>query len=325
MGLSDAGRDVNNVAELLAMPLDAAVRARTSNRAAEQTIEELHRFRERVAQFRSPAAPWQARLTADAQQVSAALDDDRRTRTLALEARIDGRVDDDAPTDELQFEAWLQKVAVEEVVGHYRLIAERAGALAADVADDFAELDRHQAFVAEAAAPTDRLAEVHVDREPQRLLKDGVARRLVTTGQSYSGGVVLVSSVVGVVSAIPWIPLLALPLAGLLARRALTGDRERRLEAHRDELKRLGRHYVSEIMVVVADDGQATLQRIDGEIRQHFLARADELDITLRQAIAAVERWSTAADTPDTAGDRASIRDAVSAARRLVSTGPGVR
>ena len=64
-------------------------------------------------------------------------------------------------------------------------------------------------------------------------MKDGVVRRLVTTGQGYSSGVVLLSSVVGVVSAMPWIPLLALPFAGLMARRAFSDDRDRRRSARR--------------------------------------------------------------------------------------------
>ena len=205
------------------------------------------------------------------QRASAELDDELRARTRGLEEAIEERVNDEAPTDELQFEAWLNKVTVEAIVGHYRLIVGRADALAAEVAAEFAELDQHEAFTAAASAPTDLLGAVRIEREPQRLMKDGVARRLVTTGHGYSGGVVLVSSVVGVVSAIPWIPLLALPLAGLLAKRAFSDDRERRQAVHRDELERLGRQYVDEVVALVHEDARRTLHRIDGEIRRHYL------------------------------------------------------
>ena len=319
-GLSDAGRDVTDVAGLLALPIDVAARARASDRAAEQTIQELRQFHGQVVQFRSPAAAWQARLTAELQRASVELGDELRARTGALEEAIHHRVEDEAPTDELQFEAWLNKVTVEAVVGHYRLIAERAEVVVADVAAAFAELDRHEAFTADTALPTTLLGAVHIEREPQRLMKDGVARRLVKTGRGYSGGVVLVSSVVGVISAIPWIPLVALPLAGLLAKRAFSDDRERRHAIHRDELERLGRQYVEEVVALVHDDAQRTLQRIDGEIRRHYLTRAGELDVTLRQAIAAAERLSES-DDADPSADRATIRDAMTVASRLVTAG----
>ena len=68
--------------------------------------------------------------------------------------RIEARVDEEAPADDLVFEAWLHKVTIEAVVEHYRLIADRADALAAEVAEEFAALDRHAAF--EAPAPRAR-------------------------------------------------------------------------------------------------------------------------------------------------------------------------
>jgi hypothetical protein len=160
-------------------------------------------------------------------------------------------------------------------------------------------------------------------------MKDGVVRRIVTTGQGYSGGVMLLSSVVGVVSAIPWIPLLALPFAGLLARRAFSDDRDRRLAAQRQEMLRVGTRHLDEVGFIVHADSRDTLRNLEQNIRTHFQTRADELDRTLQQALAAAERGHTAVvaaaatDGSDTADDRATLRDVMSIARRLVAVGGG--
>ena len=234
-GLRDAGQDVTDIAGLLALPMDAAARAEGSEQAASQTIDDLRELHARVTQFRSGSSRWQERLADGMQQATVDLDNELRARMRSLGEQTAARIDEEAPADDLVFEAWLQKVTVEEVAEHYRTIADRTNELAAAVAEEFAALDEHAVFEARTVVPTEQIGAVHVEQE-QRLMKDGVVRRIVTTGQGYSSGVILLSSVVGVVSAMPWIPLLALPFAGLLARRAFSDDRDKRLAAERQEL-----------------------------------------------------------------------------------------
>ena len=160
----------------------------------------------------------------------AAIDLDHDLRTRLRDAGPDGRgrVDADDPADDLVFEAWVHKTG--DRGGRRPLRARSSSAPTRWPTRSASTSPRSTGrppFQVEAAVPADLLAAVHVNRE-QRLMKDGVARRLVTTGQGYSSGLILFSSVVGVVSALPWIPLLALPFAGLMAKRAFSDDRDRR-------------------------------------------------------------------------------------------------
>ncbi len=125
----------------------------------------------------------------------------------------------------------------------------------------------------------------------------------------------------------PWIPLLALPFAGLLARRAFSEDRDKRLAAERQELVRVGTHHLDEVGFIVHADSRDTLRRLEQDIREYYQSRADELDRTLQQALVAAERQRAAiataasSDGPDMSGDRETIRDLMTVARRLVTIG----
>ena len=204
-GLADAGQQLADLADHLAIPLDAAQMARGSEHAAEQTIARLTEVGDRVRQFRSSAAPWRRRLEEGMQSASVDLEHDLTNRLRSLSRMIEERVDGDDPGDGLVFEAWVHKRTIEEVVAHYRLIADRANALADEIGQQFATLDPHAVFEVDVSVPDDLLATVHVNRQ-QRLLKDGVARRIVPTGDGYRSGL-FVTSVVGAVNALAVDPL----------------------------------------------------------------------------------------------------------------------
>ncbi len=182
-------------------------------------------------------------------------------------------------------------------------------------------------FDVEGAAPTEALEAVHVTREAS-VMKDGVLRRVVTTTQGYSSGMVLASSVLGVVSSVLiWLPIVTLPVAGFMARRAFSDDRARRRVARRQELKRLSSKYLDEIGFVVAKDSRDTVRRIHRQIRDYFTERAEQLDQTLQQAVAAAERARAARDVDgDTVARLDQTSQAVaqmrSTASRLVATAP---
>jgi Dynamin family len=320
--LAEAGEQLADLADHLAMPLEAAQQAKGSAQAAEQTIARLSEAQDRVRQFRSNASRWQQRLNEGMQDASVDLDHDLRTRMRTLSRMVDGRVDADDPADDLVFEAWVHKMVIEEVVGHYEMISQRANGLAEEIDQYFATLDRESSFQVDAAVPTELLATVHVSRD--QLVKDGIASRVIRTGQGYSSGLVLFSSVVGVVSALPWIPLLALPFAGFMAKRAFSDDRERRKSARGVELKRLATKYLDEIGFIVHKDSRDTVRRIQRDIREHYARRAEQLELTLQQAMASAER-ARAAPSPQAgaadidADDQAVVRDIASVARRLTA------
>jgi hypothetical protein len=128
----------------------------------------------------------------------------------------EGRADTDRPADDLVFEVWLHKTAMEAVIAHYEAIADRMSALADEVAQQFVAFDRDVGFHVEVASPADALAGIHVVSET-RPAKDGVLRRVVTTTQGYSSGMVLASSMFALVPTLVWLPFVTLPVAGLMS------------------------------------------------------------------------------------------------------------
>ncbi len=303
------------------MPLEAAARATGSDEAASATIAALTEALARVRQYRASTSWWQRRLHDGMVEVAGAVDEDRATTIANLARAVDERIDDDELIDDLVFEAWVRKATIEHVVSHYALIGRQATALVGEIDEQFHTLDRAAALEIDAAVPTARLADVRVNVD-QSLLSDGVARRVVRSKPGYgSGGMVLVSSAVGVATTLPWIPLLALPFAGLLARRAYVDDRDRRRDAHQEDLKRQAATYVDEIAAIVAEDSRRTLERIQHRIRDHYASRAEQLERTLQLSIASAER--ARAMDPSTVGteaDRATVLDVATAARRLVGS-----
>ena len=84
------------------------------------------------------------------------LDHELRDRPASVGRMAEARADSDDPADDLVFEAWLHKAAMEAVIGHYEPIAERMSALADEIAEEFVALDRDASLqVAGDVAPSD--------------------------------------------------------------------------------------------------------------------------------------------------------------------------
>jgi hypothetical protein len=113
-----------------------------------------------------------------------------------------------------------------------------------------------------------------------------------------------------------------------MARRAFSDDRDRRHAAHLQELKRLATRYLDEIGFIVHKDSRDTLRRIQCAIREHYAARAEQVERTLQQALASAERVRAQPSVgappaaPAPTDDRATLRQVVSAAQRLVAGAP---
>jgi tRNA U34 5-carboxymethylaminomethyl modifying GTPase MnmE/TrmE len=328
-GLADAGHQLAAVADHLAIPIEAEREARRSVESAERVITQLDESRRRVQQFTAANARWQQRLAEGMQDVSNDLDHDLRTRIRQLNQMADGRIDSDVAAEDLTYETWLHKAAMEEVIKHYESIVDRVSALADETAERFATFDQRAGFRVEGPVPADLLAAVHVTRE-QNLVKDGIIRRVITTGQGYSSGMIISSSVLGLLApAFLWVSVIALPIAGFMARRAFVDDRARRRMARRQELKRLTTRYLDEIGFVVHKDSRDTMRRLQREIRGHYTERAVQLERTLKQALAAAEQArndgaeGTESQGAESVADNAGlVREIRRSADRLIAVAP---
>jgi hypothetical protein len=329
-GLADAGLELAEVAAHLTMPMEAEQEAASSPEGAERALQRLAEQADRLRQFRASAGRWQQRLNEGIQDVLGDLDHDLRNRTRIVSRTADGMADSDDPADDLVFEAWLHKAATEAVIGHYESITMRTSALADEIAQAFVAFDRDAGMQVQALAPDELIGGIQVPRE-QRLEKGGLIRRMVSTTQGFSSGMVMASSLLGIVGAqvalMALVPVLTVPAAVYMGRRAFFDDRTRRKAQRSAEMKRLAGRYLDEIAFIVSKHSRDTIRRTHREIRDHFVERLELLERTLQQAIQAAETARAkhaagiAAPSADHDAEQDTVRQLRSTADRLVAVG----
>jgi ketosteroid isomerase-like protein len=124
-----------------------------------------------------------------------------------------------------------------------------------------------------------------------------------------------------------FVPVLTVPTAIYMGRRAFNDDRTRRKAMRNAEMKRLASRYLDEVTFVVQKDSRDTIRKTHRQIRDHFLGRLEQLERTLQQAIAAAQSAQAAhaagaAPRPiDDEGNEATVRHLASTADRLVAVG----
>ena len=323
--LADAGRTLADLSEHVALPIEAERRALSSPAEAERIITRMTEMEDRVRQLRSASARWQQRLAEGAADITNDLDYELRERFRSVARMAEARADTEAG-DDLAYESWLHKATMDAVLTHYDRIGERMSALSDEVAGQFLALDRNASLQVRSEAPASRLAGLSIAKDSP-VGKDGVLRRLVTTSQGYSSGMVLTSSLFGFFAG-PFllVPVVTIPIAGLMARKAFVDDRDRKKNARRVELKRMSNRYLDEVGFVVYKDSRDAVKRVHRELRDHYAERAERLERTLRQAREAAEqarRRSAADSTASLEQAAVAVEQVQSAAARLVAVGPG--
>lgn len=328
--LAEAGQRLSDLSEHVALPIEAERRALRSPAEAERIITRMTEMEDRVRQLRSASARWQQRLAEGSSDTTNDLDYELRERLRSVARMADARADTEAG-DDLVYEAWLHKVTMEAVLTHYDRIGERMSALSDEVAGQFVALDRNASLQVRSEVP-DRLTGLSITNDPSTM-KDGVFRRLVTTSQGYSSGMVLTSSLFGLLAGSfgLLLPVITIPIAGLMARKTYIDDRDRRRNARRVELKRMSNRYLDEVGFVIYKDSRDSIKRIHRELRDHYAERAERLERTLQQAREAAEQARRriaveGADAGSASLDQAAVavEQVKSAAARLVAVGPGV-
>jgi hypothetical protein len=328
-GLADAGLELAEVAAHLTLPMEAEQEAASSPEGAERALARLAEQADRMRQFRAAAGRWQQRLNEGIQDVLGDLDHDLRNRTRVVSKTAEGMADSEDPSDDLVFEAWLHKAATEAVIGHYESITARTSALADEIAEVFAAYDRDAGMKVEALAPADLISAIQVPRD-QQVEKGGLIRRLVSTTQGFNSGMVLASSMLGIVGTqlaiMTLVPVLTVPTAIYMGRRAFFDDRTRRKAQRSAEMKRLSARYLDEITFIVQKHSRDTIRKTHRQIRDHFVERLELLERTLQQAIQAAEaaRAKHAAGLTAPSADHdteATVRQLRTTADRLVAVG----
>lgn len=293
LALRTAANDVADVAGHLAAQFQRERQALAAANGRE-AVAHLAELQARAARLGSSVARWQQTLADGIADLTADLDHDLRGRLRVAAKEADDAVDASDPAEMWdEFEPWLRRRVSQDVVGTYALLHRRARQLAAQVGEHFDEAGRAVAVRPDVFDPSRLVGEVEADTE----IDTSTMRRGEAIMAGMRGGYmgVLMFGMLG--SMLAGLSMLnpATAVIGVaMGRKSLRQEKDRRLAQRRSSAKVAHRKYADEVAFVVMKDARDTLRRVQRQLRDHYAARAEELQRTTNEALAAARQAATA-------------------------------
>jgi hypothetical protein len=270
---------------------------------AQPLVDELERARGRAEQLRTQSARWQQTLGDGSQDLASEIDHDLRQRLRHLSNAAEEALDRHDPADIWDdFSAWFRREASGHVAANAERLRAEADALAARVAEHFA-LDE-DAVVHAVDIGRSPLASASIELEFERAARG--SGLLAAMRGSYGG--ILMFGMMGQLAGLTLINPLTAVIGIGLGRRALKDERKRQLTMRRQLGKQAVRRYLDEVSFAVNKDSRDALRMVQRELRDEFTARAEQLNRSTREALAAAE--AAARQTVEEASKRVKDIDA---------------
>jgi hypothetical protein len=274
------------VAQEAAAEVAAVCRQLEGQFQAERTAlaDDLGAAKERAEALRAAASRWNTTLSDGITDLSADIDHDLRTRIRRIVAEADEAIEAADPLDTWpEMERWLESRVSYELVANYTQLRDRAADLSRLVADHFREAAGEVLGDFDVFNPAPLLSNAQID--PKVSLERMTARKqtMVALRNSYSGILMftLLPSIIGLGVITP----LAVPIGLLMGRAGLRDEKKRQLALRQTQAKNGIRRYGDEVQFLIGKDSRDTLRRIQRQLRDHYSARADELNRSSAEAL----------------------------------------
>jgi len=283
-----AANDVVTIAAQLAAGMRAELAVCENPERAHQLDAELQQARQRADNLRDCGARWHQLLNDGIADLNADVDYDLRDRMRVIVREAETLLDGADPGKIWeQFAAQVEDQAAAATAANFLWASERARWLAAQVADLFAE-DGAQSLpqlrTASAAVPG-TIAEM--DRPGGE--KFGVGQKaFIGLRGGYMGTLMagMYSTFMGLTLLNPFSAAAGLLMGGKMMR-----DESRRLlDRRRMEAKNTVRRYVDDVSFQVGKQSRDMLRYMQRELRDHFMARSEELVRSAQESLIAAER-----------------------------------
>jgi hypothetical protein len=251
---------------------------------AQPVADELERAKGRFEQLRTQSARWQQTLGDGSQDLASEIEHDLRGRLRLANSAAEEALDAHDPADVWDdFAGWFGHQVASHVAAHTDELRRAAGVLAARVAEHFA-LDEaaivHDVDVG--AVPTIGAAlEFELERVPRG------NTMLAAMRGSYGG--VLMFGMMGQLAGLALVNPLTAVIGIGLGRRALKEERRRQLMMRRQQAKQAVRRYLDEVSFAVSKQSRDAIRRAQRELRDEFTSRAQQLQRSTKEALAAAE------------------------------------
>jgi hypothetical protein len=286
-----AANDVVTIAGQLASGMRAELAATEDPGEASRLMAELERAKTRAADLRNTSSRWHQVLNDGIADLNADVDYDLRDRMRAIvregEKIVDG-VDPGKVWD--QFALQVEDQAAAAAAANFLWASERARWLASQVAELFAEDGaRSLPDLPDSTGPD--LPDLIGEMEDPAGEKFGAGQRaFVGLRGGYMGTLMagMYSTFMGLTLLNPFSAAAGLLMGGKMMR----DESKRLLERRRMEAKNTVRRYVDDVSFQVGKQSRDMLRHVQRELRDHFMARSDELVRSAQESLIAAERAS---------------------------------
>ena len=280
---ADAAAEVAAVCQQIEMQFDAERAALVDPKAAQRVVGELTATKERVESLKSAAAKWMQTLGDGIGDLSSDIDHDLRHRIRLVVQEAEDALEISDPADTWsEMEAWLESRTSYELLANYTLLRRKADDLSEQVGHHFREasgqvLDRLAVY-----NPTPLLTQARMDPNI-KLEKMSVAKQTMVALRGTYGGLIMFT----MLSSVAHIALgpLGVGIGLVMGRKSLREEKERQVIQRRAQAKNAIRRYCDEVSFVAGKDSRDTLRRIQRQLRDHYSARAEELNKSNAQAL----------------------------------------
>ncbi len=283
---AEAAREVVAVCQQLQGQFGAERTALADPASAQRVIDELTTTKKRVETLRTAAARWQQTLNDGVADLNADVDHDLRGRIRKVITEADDAIEDSDPVDSWpQMEPWLESRVSFELVTNYTYLRDRAGELNQLVAEHFQEASGADLGQLAVYDPEPLVTQTQLDPDI-KLEKMGARKQtMVALRNSYSG--ILMFTMLPHLVGITGLGPIAIPIGLLMGRSSVREEKRRQRTQRQAQAKNAIRRYCDEVQFVMGKDSRDTLRRIQRQLRDHYGARAEELNRSTAQALAA--------------------------------------
>ena len=283
-----AANDVVTITGQLATGMRAELAGCEDPERAHRLVAELEQARQRAADLRDRSARWHQVLNDGIADLNADVDYDLRDRMRVIVREAETLLEGADPAKIWdQFAGQVEDQATAAVAANFLWASERARWLAAQVADLFAEDGAHLLPQLRTASP--RVPETIAEMDRPGGEKFGVGQKaFIALRGGYMGTLMagMYSTFMGLTLLNPFSAAAGLLMGGKMMR-----DESRRLlDRRRMEAKNTVRRYVDDVSFQVGKQSRDMLRYMQRELRDHFVARSEELVRSAEESLIAAER-----------------------------------
>lgn len=324
---ASAVAEVLAVCEQLSIRFDSERVMLADPAAAQAVVDELTRAKQRAEELKTAAARWNQTLSDGIADLGSDIDHDLRKRIRVMTADADEAIDAADPADAWpQLESWLETRTSYELVTNYTTMRGRALQLSELVGEHFRDASGEVLSQVRVYDPSVVLDHQQIEHKVKLERMTVGKQTMVALRNSYSG--ILMFTMIGGLANISLGPL-GIAIGLVMGHKGLRDEKRRQLEQRRGQARNAVRRYCDEVHFAIGKDSRDTLRRVQRQLRDHYSARAEELNRStadaLRTATETARRTQSEREQrlKDVQAELARVRKLTDRALALAGTGAG--